>query len=124
MEAKIQALFNQIESGKMKTDSAKILKYIIESGVCTTPDIEFKFGLKHQTASARITGLEKIGIIERVGTIETHSGTHTLYKHQPDPIKIAENAHEYRMKSFGKWLKRGRNFKELITQEAVQMLTA
>ena len=124
MEAKIEALLNQIESGKMKTDSAKILKYIIDSGICTTPDVEFKFAMKHQTASARMCSLEKIGIIERAGTVDTQSGTHTLYRYQSNPIKIAENAHEYRMKSYGKWLKRGRNFKELITQEAVQMLTA
>lgn len=119
MEAKLTALFKQIHSGKMKSDSAKILNYIIESKMSTMPSIEFKFAMPRQTVSARVSDLEDLGVIKKQGTHETRSGVYSLYVYESDPVKVVKNAKERELIKFNNWLKRGGKFKHLIDSDVI-----
>ncbi len=66
-KAKILALKHQIESGKIRTDSARILEYIIRTGPAYIPEIMQVLHLKQSTVTGRISELEDMGLLENLG---------------------------------------------------------
>lgn len=67
MKPKIQALLDQIHSGKMQTSKAWILNYIMRHPGSNKVQIEKALRLPHQTVTARLSDLEDIGLIEAKG---------------------------------------------------------
>lgn len=60
---KIDAFLNQINSGKRESDKVKILRIIKQKPI--TMENLILLGFKIQTASARLSELEEMGLIEK-----------------------------------------------------------
>ncbi len=70
-KAKIQALKKQIQSGKMQTDSARILEYIMRTGPAFIPELMQTLHLKQPTVTGRVSDLEDLGLLENLGAFMT-----------------------------------------------------
>jgi predicted DNA-binding transcriptional regulator len=114
MKPKIKALLNQISSGKLKTDMARVLYYIKTHPYTTLPEIERKLFLKHETASARVSDLLDIGIIEEQGVKKTVLGHYTYFKFQPDIRAQEANSAERKFQKFKIWRNKWVQFEEFI----------
>ncbi len=72
---KIDALLYQLESGKMECDKSKIL-FLIRHNLMTLDNIVHS-GWKIQTASARLSDLEQMGLVVK---IYNPDGKYSFYK--------------------------------------------
>lgn len=123
MKPKIEALLKQIHSGKRMSDNARILDYIMKHPFTTTSEVEIKLNMLHQTASARISDLLDIGVIEEKGKKESARSSFTYLKYQPNPSKQIENALKRKKEKYSHWLKKGlTHFKEFINPSLEQQL--
>lgn len=123
MRASIEALLNQINSGKMESDAARILNHIKNYPFSTCSEMERKLNMLHQTLSARLTDLLDLGIIEERGNRKTSRSKETYFKFQPDPAKQKRNAAQRKAEKFQKWIKKGLGqFGEIINPEVKQSL--
>ena len=100
---RIKALLKQIETGKIDTDSAKILNYIKTNVMTSRPMIEDSLGMSHQTASARVSDLLDMGIIEVVES----DADYEILKYQPSEHSQIKNARKRKYDKYVKWKKRG-----------------
>ena len=103
---KIDALIYQITSGKAKSDSAKILLEI-EKQPLTIEKLVLK-GWKIQTASARCSELEDLGLIKKIYN-PTNSFSWFQYVSDPQERKELQNriANDKKQKYFAKGLEMG-----------------
>ncbi|TYP71514.1 MarR family transcriptional regulator [Aquimarina intermedia] len=123
MNPRVKALLKQVNSGKMETDKVRILHHIKKHPYTTLPEIERKLNMKHQTASARTSDLQDLGLIEESGEVKKGNSTHSYYKFQPDPNKQAKNAFERKKIKFSQWRKKGLSqFKDLINNDLIKEL--
>lgn len=104
-KTRLKALLRQIESGKLKTDAARILQYIIENKYTSRPLISDALDMKLQTVVARVSDLLDLGIIEVVPTDQETD--YEILTHVPDTIRQMDNAFERRKAKFNAWKKRG-----------------
>ncbi len=107
MKPRIKALLQQISSGKLKTDMARVLNHIKAYPYSTLPEIERKMNLKHETASARVSDLLDMGLIEEQGVKKTAIGHYTYFKFQPNIQAQNKNAHLRKKAKYDNWLKKG-----------------
>lgn len=115
MKPKIQALLKQIHSGKRMSDNARILDYVMKHPYCTTSDVEIKLNMLHQTASARISDLLDMGVIEERGKKETAKSSFTYLKYQSSALKQIINAKKRKQDKYKNWLNKGMTqFSEFI----------
>lgn len=104
-ETKIKALKKQIESGKIKTDSAKILNYIQNKVIAVNmPSICRDLNMAEKTVSARLSGLQDIGVIE---LSKVKGNNHNYYKYQPLQYEQICNSYKRKEDKFNQWKKRG-----------------
>lgn len=123
MKPKIEALMKQIRSGKRMSDMARILNYVIKNPFCTTAEVEIKLGMKHQTASARISDLLDLGAIEERGSKVTAASKCTCLIHQPNRFKQLENAKKRKKVKFENWKNKGlKSFKDFLEPELIFQL--
>jgi hypothetical protein len=103
---KIDALIYQITSGKAKTDSAKILLELSKQPL-TLEYFVFK-GMKIQTASARCSELEEMGLIKKIYN-PINSFSWFQYVSDPQEQQDLRNliANEKKSKYFSKGLQMG-----------------
>ena len=107
MIPKLKALLNQIQSGKRMSDNARVLDYV----------------MKHQTASARISDLLDIGVIENKGNKETATSTFSYLKYQPNILNQTINAKKRKQEKYKNWLRKGMTqFSEYINPQLKQEL--
>ncbi len=115
-ETKIQALNKQIDSGKMKTDAARVLNFIIEEKFSSMPLLCDALNLPEKTVSARLSGLQSIGVIEVV----PHNDKvpqYNIYTHQPVKKIQIYNAYKVKEAKFAQWKKRGlKEFPEFLRE--------
>lgn len=118
---KIKALLNQISSGKLQSDRAKILNHIINRGESNAIHMKSLLNMDKQTLTARICGLEDLGVIYKSGTI--NDGSHSVYKYEPDTEKQKLNATKRELEKLEKWLKLGRTkFTHLMNEDTINFL--
>ena len=116
MTPRVKALLDQISSGKLQTDMARILHHIKTYPYTTLTELERKLNMKHQTASARVSDLLDLGLIEEQGTKKSHHSFQTYFKFQPNISKQEYNARKRKRTKYQHWLKKGLSqFEELIT---------
>lgn len=114
---KIEALLNQIRSGKMENDKARVLNFIQKNPHATIQDIEIGLNLYHETASARVSDLEDIGVIE---VSKTGRYSHLVY--QDDPKKQKVNAFLRKCEKFERWKKKIVKFEDLLTEDQLDFI--
>ncbi len=119
---KIKALMAQIDSGQIKNDAARILKFIIDQKFSSLPIICDLLGMPEKTVSARLSGLQDIGIIEVVEPKEGEVDEFQVYKHQPYPLAQVKNHHQRRKAKFNQWKKRGaKEFSDFLQLEQLEL---
>ena len=64
MEAKIEALLNQVKTGRIKSLQGRILAMIMVKAR-TLDELRADYGFTHQTVSARLSELEDLGLIRK-----------------------------------------------------------
>lgn len=124
MKPRVQSLLNQINSGQLKNDMSRILNHIKTYPLTTLPEIKRKLGIVHQTASARISDLLDMGLIEEKEEKKTTTGVHSYFKYQPDPRIQSINALKRKKEKFENWKKKGINqFQEFINNDLKRELS-
>lgn len=108
MEPKIKAYLKQIETGQIKSDAAKVLNFIIKKPGTNMIHMTSLIPMLEKTLSARLSGLEDIGVIVKKGT--TQSKNHSKYFYEPDPSKQKENVLKRLKIKKDAWLKAGRKY--------------
>lgn len=118
MNPKITALLNQIESGKLHNDKARILNQVILSRGVTSYSLERRLEhIKPTTILARLSDLEDLGLIYKQSTrkIIGNEQPYSLFVYEPDENKQKQNALKRKNLKFEAWKKRGlEEFSELI----------
>lgn len=123
MKPKIEALLKQIHSGKRMSDNAKILEYVMKHPFCTTSEVEIKLNMLHQTASARISDLLDMGVIEERGKKDTATSSFTYLKYQSNAINQNLNAKRRKQEKYKNWVKKGMTqFSEIINPQLKEQL--
>ena len=121
MTPKIKALKAQIESGKIKTDAAKILNFIIERGESNSVHMESILRIFNKTLSARLSELEDLGLVYKSGTFE--NGAHSIYKYESNEDAQKRLRAKRSFEKFEVWKKRGlERFNKFLTDEAIEAL--
>lgn len=118
MKPRVKALLKQINSGQLQTDMARILSHIKMHPFTTLPEVKRKLALSHQTASARISDLLDMGLIEEKGEKKNNIGTYTYFKFQPNISIQLLNAETRRKEKYKHWVKKGlTKFNDFINPE-------
>lgn len=121
-KTKIKALMNQIESGKIESDACRILDTIIRHQYSSLPLLCDYLGMPEKTVSARLSGLQDIGIIEIVHPEEGEKHDFQIYRYQPDPMRQVRNVNDRRRAKFNQWKKRGvREFSDFLQLEQLEL---
>lgn len=118
MKPKVKAYLKQIESGQIKTDKARILKYIIDNNGGNIIHLRSLLNIKHQTLTARISDLLDDGIIYVKGTF--NDGKYSKFAYEPDKEKQKENRKKRRYDKYLQWKSKGEGFKDLIQEERIK----
>lgn len=146
MKASVQTWIDQVESGNVKHNTAKVLKYVKEKtghfftrdlfnegqiiGVTIT-EIKSDLRLLHPTATSCITNLSDAGLIKEVGQArETYTRndkerttTYTLYTYVYDRKERIELSRQRAFNKFTDWLDRGiKEFSQYLTDEDLENL--
>ena len=77
MQAKIEALMQQVASGRIKSLQGRILSMIMVKAR-TLDELRADYGFTHQTVSARLSELEDLGLITKARRVagESYSSYH------------------------------------------------
>jgi len=95
---KIRALFEQIHSGKMESDSAKILRAIIVSP--KTLEYFVARNMKYSTVTARLSNLEDLGLIKKnIDPLNSYS-IFSFIKEEENQITAREKIKEEKRQLF------------------------
>lgn len=116
MKPKIQALLDQIRSGKMQTHKAWILNYIMRNPGATKVQIGKELRIPHQTVTARLSDLEDMGLIEAKGEYQPYSKFYYIEDPQGQKLHRAKRAAE----KLEAWAKKGMDLN--ITPELKESL--
>ncbi len=119
-DTKVKSLMKQIESGKMQSDSARILNFIIKEKYISRPLICDALGILTQTATARLGDLQDYGIVEVVKT--DLDPEYDIYKYQSDPMRQVKNAYNRKKMKFEQWKRRGKKeFSEFLHENQLEL---
>jgi len=110
MIPKIRALLKQIESGKLKSDKAKLLYFIINNPDRNTEHIKSLSFMKWQTATARLSDLQDMGVI----FVSNGEERFSKWRYEPDTEKQKIHAKNRRYKKYMQWKKKESQFKEFV----------
>ena len=105
MTPKIKNLLNQIATGKIRTNEAKILNFIIERNGSNLIHMRSLLNIPHQTLTSRLSSLEDYGIIYKGGII--NNGKHSQWLFEPNEEKQRLNALSREKRMFNAWKKQG-----------------
>jgi hypothetical protein len=111
-ETRREALMQQINSGKMESDSARILDYYknLYPGGSIAPFVGQRLGIKgSSTVKARITQLLDLGILKCGGKLKHQGYNHTVFLYEPDPERWDTLADVRHYDKFQIWIARGEN---------------
>ena len=122
MQPKIKNLLNQIATGKIRTNEAKILNFIIEWDGSNLVTMRDRLNMPHQTLTSRLSCLEDLGVIYKSGTI--NKGSHSQWMFEPDEIKQEQNAIDREKRMFDAWKKQGiLKYDRFMNDEMITFLT-
>ena len=123
MEAKIEALMKQVETGKMNTDKAYILDYLKrrtkKKQGTDIVDLEHHFTMKPTTILARLSDLEDMGLIYKKGkrNREEQDQNYSLFYVEEHEEQIAHRAQLRHVDKFKKWITKGLKFTEQMADD-------
>jgi len=85
MKAKVESLRNQISSGQIKTNNARVIKYLLDNQIATINTMRKELSMAHQTLTSRVSDLMDLGLLVEDGTTTEQNKNgknvkYTLYK--------------------------------------------
>jgi len=115
-----------IEKGVIKSNIVKVLNHFKFYGTSNCEDVEIRLLMKHQTASATITNLLDMGVLEPVSRIRTSSGSlANELKFVEDPNQWIINAQIRKREKYQKWMDSGKkNFGVSFTDHQLKMFAS
>lgn len=122
-KTRLKALMNQIDSGQMKTDAARVLNYIINNGMTSRPMIGDALNMPEKTVSARVSGLLDMGVIvvldpETYNELPIEKPEYEILAYVKEPLAQVKNAYNRKKAKFNAWKKRGLNeFGEFLNED-------
>lgn len=124
--ASVETFLLQINSGKTKTDKAKIYKYIRRNERTHKEAIMRDLNMSHQTVTARLSGLLDMGVIEVVEVAENALSNSRIsrFKVQYDPAQIQKNKINRDVVKFNKWKAKAKEYKSFLSSEVITELSA
>jgi len=115
--AQIKTYLEQINSGEINSNGAKLLEHFIElekkGKGDSLPKLHQKFQMGKATIVARLSALEDSGLLYKTGEIEKRKDTtgkpiyYSVYKHEPDPLEQEKNRYKIDDAKYQKWLNSG-----------------
>jgi predicted transcriptional regulator len=124
--ASTDTFFEQIRGGKLISDKQRIYAHIKKHPGITLNDLSRGTRIVIQTASARLSDLMDLGVVEviatqkRIGNVTLSSDS--ILKVQEDSIKILENKKKRSEKKFQRCLKAVLTFEEHLDQQTITNL--
>lgn len=104
----VQAFLKQVESGKRQTVLIRAYKFFEAHPGATRRDLEKALKIEPTTASARVSDLQDIGVLQEYGNRQSPNQTpSSRYIVQKEPGKIQENRLKRKREKYIQWLKRG-----------------
>lgn len=123
IETSIKSLMKQIESGKLKSDKAKILNYAYR-GPFTMVDVMDELHYTHPTASGRIADLLDLGLLRPMGTryIGHKDSEYNLYTLVTDKDTQRRLQRERKREKYNQWKKRGMmQFGDFLEEDGISL---
>jgi DNA-binding transcriptional ArsR family regulator len=126
MKPKVEALREQFRTGNIRTNNAKVLKFIIDNKDATVNDLRKGLGMAHQTLTSRLSDLKDMGLIYEEGTRQDLVGdkpvTFTVYTFESNRINQKIRAENVRREKYKSLVKRMENeFKDLFDKDYIRL---
>jgi predicted transcriptional regulator len=118
-QAKRETFIEQLESGAIKTKTARVLSHIrswrYSEQLLTTEDLRNHLHYSHQTLTAILSNLLDLGMIKITGTVRTPGGTFSSYEYVINKEEQIKLERERKAEKYEQWLKRGlEDFNDLM----------
>ena len=78
--------------------------------------------ISHQTITARLSGLEDIGLIYKDGEIKVRDTNYCCFYFEPCTLKRVENRKKIREEKFKRWLRKADEFEDIIGNYRMNLL--
>ena len=93
-KASTQTYIDKVNSGKVDSDKAYILKFIIQENFrgCNLTEMLDTFMMKQSTITARLSELLKSGLIYIKGEVKINNEHYSIYHFEPNEQKQKDNA--------------------------------
>lgn len=104
---KIEAFYEQINSGKMATNILRVY-HEIKKKPTHIHDLRTSLSMAHQTLTSVMSTLEDIGWIVKNGVYHNDKDSYTIYEAVTDYEKAKENQEKMQIQRFDEWLSRGK----------------
>lgn len=122
MRTQVKALFKQIESGKYKSDRARLLNYFRGGTTAHYRQVMMFFGWRYNTTTSCVAYLLDFGLIKPLREVEVEGYKCHVYGYVENPLERQMLEKQRRIEKFKLWKKRGeRDFKDLILEEQLQL---
>ena len=112
--ASVLTFIEQLNSGKMNTDRAKVYNAIKRTPGCNLQRICSELELSKIVVGARLSELRKLGVVY-ISKVRTESKTHfSEYMVEERLEFITSRARNVKSEHFLKWLKKGQDYAEFL----------
>ncbi|CAB4146903.1 hypothetical protein UFOVP518_3 [uncultured Caudovirales phage] len=119
--AKIKTWINQIDTGNIKSNTARVLRYIKNNQFTDITSI--RKHISHQTATSILSELMDSGIVKVVGDRNVNDSFYSVLKYVDDPAEQVQVSHARKMNKYKAWVERGMNdFDGIIDPELKKLL--
>ena len=111
MKARVETWLNNIENGKIRSKTERILDCIIRHGAkgISTDEMRTQLGIAHQTLTGVLSVLNDSGTIQVIGTHQNlgSSNVYSIYEFVSDPHDRLKLQHYREREKVLLWLKKG-----------------
>lgn len=119
--AKIKTWINQVDTGNIKSNTARVLRYIKNNPFTDITSI--RKHISHQTATSILSELMDSGIVKVVGDRNVDDSFYSVLKYVDDPAEQVQVSHARKMNKYKAWVERGMNdFDGIIDPELKKLL--
>lgn len=122
---KIEALLNQIWSGNLKNNTAKVLAHIIKENGSYVEKMRNELNMPHQTLTSRISQLEDMGVIYVANIVRGEKRNFSFYQYEPLGFMRDIRKEKKRELKFDLLKKRlVRDFSDLMTEDLHELMNS
>jgi len=113
-KAKIETYMANIQSGNIRTKSARILDYIRRKPFCDIDEIRTNLQISHQTTTSVVSNFMDIGIVKIVGKRKIQKNVYSTLQIFTDYKEQSQVAQKRLEEKYQIWLRQGKNMYHLV----------